>query len=70
MKKEKENRNKVKVYYMDIYDSNLVHVGLAVVSTKFLSGAIFAIMKDGYTVNIYHVRDFYEDCKVIEIHSK
>ena len=67
---KKEKRYKVKVYYMDIYDSNLVHVGLAVVSTKFLSSTISSIMKDGYTVNIYHVRDFFEDCKVVEIHSK
>lgn len=70
MKKEKENRYKVKVYYMDIYDSNFVCVGLAVVSTKFLSSTISAIMKYGYTVNIYHVRDFFEDCNIIEMHSK
>lgn len=55
---------------MDIYDSKSVHVGLAVVSTKFLLDVISLIMKDGYTVNIFHVKDFYEDCKIIQMNSK
>lgn len=70
METVKTKENRYKVYHMYIYDSDVQPVGWAVASTKFLSGTIAAILKDGYIVSIYKVRYFNQECKTIEIHSK
>lgn len=70
MRTIRTKENCYKVYHMHIYNSDMECVGWAVVSAKFLSTTISAIMDDGYTVNIYKVRYFDQECKAVEIHSK